>query len=339
MKLSTKILAFLVLASIIIPFISDFIFSILTPDTYLDNAETIEELGLFIVLFLGTLLFLTILSFYIILNRTVIRRIKKLNKVTIDVMNGNYTYLENIKSKDELGSLGRNFNKMIEALEKNEYQNKSFMRNYSHELKTPLSSIKGYADLIVKDKNNTAKSLEYAEIISTQSTRLAKLSQNLLKISQIDNKVIIPLNDHLDLSEMIREVVVFTQVKWEAKNLDFELNLEKVDIFSSRELLYQVLINLISNAIKFSPSSSKISINLSKVDGNIKLEVLNKGSICEENLNKVFDLFFTTNKHQERLNNGVGLTLTKKIVEKLNGNIEVSSINDLVTFSVYLSSK
>ena len=155
MKLTTKILFFLTLAAIIIPFVYDTIFSLLIPASVIDDAETLEDIAIYIWLFVGSMLILTIISFYIILNRIVIKRVKKLNLATIDVMNGKYTYLTKIRSKDEIGSLSRNFNKMIAALENNEYQNKTFMRDYSHELKTPLSSIKGYADLIQKD--NTKK--------------------------------------------------------------------------------------------------------------------------------------------------------------------------------------
>ncbi|PAT01148.1 hypothetical protein CI105_08440 [Candidatus Izimaplasma bacterium ZiA1] len=339
MKLTTKILFFLTLAAIIIPFVYDTIFSLIIPASVIDDAETLEDIAIYIWLFVGSMLILTIISFYIILNRIVIKRVKKLNLATIDVMNGKYTYLTKIRSKDEIGSLSRNFNKMIAALENNEYQNKTFMRDYSHELKTPLSSIKGYADLIQKDSTKKDKVKEYALIISEQSNRLAKLSQNLLKISQIDNKVIIPLVDNTDLSEVIREVVLFTQLKWEAKNIEFNLELEKINIFSSKELLYQILINLISNAIKFSKESSIIGITLSNTLTGPKITVSNEGEIKEEHINHVFDLFFTTNKHQERLNNGVGLTLTKKIIEKLNGTIDVVSENNLVTFSVILPKK
>jgi signal transduction histidine kinase len=223
---------------------------------------------------------------------------------------------------------------MIKELKSNEYQNKEFVRNFSHELKTPLSAIKGYSDLIINADISKDEQLEYASIISNEADRLTELSKNMLLISLVDTNVIVPKLDEFNVSEQIRNVIQLTQLSWEEREIEFDIVLPDKIIISNKELLYQVWVNLLGNAIKFSPLKSEIKINLEIKEEELVFSISNKGTIEQEDLDKVFNLFFVIEKSRADNSSGVGLALTKKIVNKLNGSIKAESHNNVVTFVV-----
>jgi signal transduction histidine kinase len=289
------------------------------------------------VLLLGGFITVTIsLSlFSFILNRIVIRRVKELDLATKKVMTGNYSITIKDHHPDEIGNLINNFNKMTEALNQNEYINKEFARNFSHEMKTPLSAIKGYADLIRTNNLTEEEKEKYINIIIEESTRLSTLSKNMLMISQLDNQIIIQKEDEFNVAELLRNVIQLQQIDWEEKQLELDLDLEDFKIISNKELIYQVFENLISNAIKYSEQGNTISIVLTNKEGFF-FSVSNKGNLTEEEISNIFQLFYVKDNSRTSKSSGVGLTLTKKIIEKLGGTISVTSGNQRITFEVRL---
>ncbi len=280
--------------------------------------------------------FMMIVVFNFIMNRIIYKRINKLNYATKEVMNGNYDIKIDEDSNDEITEVIRNFNIMIKELKANEYQNKEFIRNISHELKTPLSAIKGYSDLILEANISKEEQVEYATIISNESSRLTELSKNMLLISMIDSKMILPVTDKFNVSEQIRNIIQFTQLSWEEKNLEFDLELHDEVVYSNKELLYQVWLNLISNSIKFSPENSTIKLDLSINDNRMSLVINNDGTIMSEDIDRIFDLFYIPEESRSSNSSGVGLALVKNIVGKLNGDIKVESSKGNTTFIVNL---
>ena len=225
---------------------------------------------------------------------------------------------------------------MIKELKSNEYQNKDFIRNFSHELKTPLSAIKGYSDLILEADLTKEEQAEYATIISNEASRLTELSKNMLMISMIDSTVILPENDKFNVAEQIRNIIQLTQLSWEEKDLTFDLELPDKTIVSNKELLYQVWLNLLSNSIKFSPRNSTIKIDLEINNDKLIFKISNHGKIDTKDIDKVFDLFYVPEKSRSTNSSGVGLALVKNIIGKFKGNIVVVSTKDITTFTVNL---
>lgn len=289
-------------------------------------------------MFIGSL-FIMIMIFNFIMNKIIYKRINKLNNATKEVIKGNYDIEINEVSNDEITEVTRNFNIMIKELKSNEYQNKEFIRNISHELKTPLSAIKGYSDLILEAGLSREEQIEYATIISNEAKRLTELSKNMLLISLVDSKIILPTNDSFNLSEQIRNIIQFTQISWEEKGLTFDLELNDELIFSNKELLYQVCLNLISNSIKFSPDNTVIKLELVNNEGEMTFKIRNQGMIDPDDIDKVFDLFYIPQKSRNSNSSGVGLTLVKKILGKLHGDIKVESSNNQTIFTVKLPEK
>ena len=290
------------------------------------------------ILFLGiTSLTLSVLLFSFAISFFIVRRVKSIDKAILKVINGNYDFTLDTKGHDEIANLSKNFNVMINELKSNEYLNKEFVRNFSHEFKTPLSVIKGYAELIDSNGLTKEERKRYLAIIVSESERLSNLANNMLQISLIDSTSIITKEDEYNLSEQIRNIIKMTQMKWEKKKLTFDLNMDEIEIRSNKELTYQIILNLLSNAIKFSYESEKIKITLKETNELIKLSITNKGQpIPDEDFEKVFQLFYIVDKSKNGNSTGIGLTLTKKIVNKLKGEISFKSMNGLTTFNVEL---
>ncbi len=280
--------------------------------------------------------FISILLFSFFMNKVILKRIKDLNNATRQVIDGNYDFTLEMNQKDEISELTNNFNRMVKELQSNEYLNKEFIRNVSHELKTPLSAINGYAELINSSELSVKEIKEYSAIIASESKRLSLLAKDILQISLIESQSILHHNEEFKISEQIRNVLQLMQLEWEKKDIVFDLALEKAFSTSNKELTYQIWTNLISNAIKFSKKGSHINIKLENKNNKIVFTISNPGIISIQDQEKVFDLFYVTNKTQSRGSNGVGLALTSKIVDKLNGTISISCEDNNISFIVTL---
>jgi signal transduction histidine kinase len=206
-------------------------------------------------------------------------------------------------------------------LRANEYLSKNFVRSFSHELKTPLSSIKGYSELIA-DGNLTKEEIrEYTDIIIGQIDRLTALSKSMLRLSLLDSSEIISKDETFRVDEQVRNVLLLTQLEWEEKNITFDLSLDEVSVIGNKQLTQQIWQNLISNAIKFSYDGGDIRIVLKK-DEKLYFEIQDFGQgISDEDQNNIFNQFFTADKSRNKSGSGLGLSIVQKIIEKLGGEI------------------
>ncbi len=300
----------------------------------LSDAEILEYGRISLIIYGVILLILFVSMTMFLFDRYIIKRLKYLELQTKKVIQGDFEDHIEMNQKDEIGSLARTYKIMLSELRKNEYLNRSFIRNYSHEIKTPLSSINGYASLISETKD-LEKIYNYSNIIMLESNRLALMSVDLLSISELDTKEIIIQNDEVDISELLRNIILSTEPLWSSKSLEFDLEIEEIMYKTNKALLYSVFSNMISNAVKYAPSKTKISISLTKKDA-IELKVVNIGSISEENLSKIYDLFYTTNINESTRSSGVGLALVNKIVKKINASISCESKDNKVLFTLRL---
>lgn len=214
---------------------------------------------------------------------------------------------------------------MVKKLSINEYLHKDFVSNVSHEFKTPITSLIGYAKLLKKTDITDNQRKEYTDIIISESERLSNLSSNLLKLSELGNKGIGLKKEEIQLDEQIRDAILLLQNLWEKKNLELDLNLECLDFVGDKELMYQVWINLISNAIKYSNENGKLTINLNKSD-MITVEIIDEGvGMTKDEEEKIFLRFYKADKSRNTTGTGLGLTIVKEIVELHGGTISVQS--------------
>lgn len=300
------------------------------------EGERPEDVRPIAILIGGTItISISIGLFSVLMNKLIVKRVKNLDSAIKKVIEGNYNITLNDQYKDEIGDLVNNVNLMAQSLNQNEYMNKSFARNFSHEMKTPLSVIQGYADLLSDQNLKEEERLEYSQIISKETKRLATLSKNMLLISQLDHQVVVPKQDTFNIAELLRNVIQTQQMMWEHKKITLNIEIEDVMITSNKELMYQIFENLINNAIKFTEPNHTITMRLKKEE-SIYFSISNPGHLTEAEQKNIFQLFYIKDDQRSSQSSGVGLTLTKKMVEKLEGKINVTSNTNHVTFDVII---
>lgn len=256
----------------------------------------------------------------------VVRPIKKLTKATKEVAKGNFDVEIKTKSMDEVGQLTLNFNKMARELKNIEYLRKDFISSVSHEFKTPITSIQGFAKLIRDRSLPREQMADYTSVIISETERLSNLSSNLLRLSSLENQDIYQRDSYFLMDEQIRKAVMLLENKWTEKNVIIVPELEQIKYYGNEELLQQVWINLLNNAIKFSHAGGKIDIRLHRTENSIIAEFVDDGiGIRAEDRAFIFEKFFKGEKSRNTEGNGLGLSIVKKIVEIHDGKIYFTS--------------
>ena len=229
------------------------------------------------------------------------------------------------------------FNKMAEQLENTEMLRGDFINNFSHEFKTPIVSIAGFAKLLRRGGLSPEQQQEYLAIIEEESLRLSYMATNVLNLTKIENQTILSDVSRFNLSEQIRSCILLLENKWEKKNLDFSLGLQEHFIRANEELLKQVWINLLDTAVKFSPEGELIEVAILETEQNYCVTVRNCGAtIPPEQQEKIFNKFYQCDESHAAEGNGVGLAIVKRVVELHRGTVKVNSRNNVTIFTVEL---
>jgi len=267
-----------------------------------------------------------------------LKPILKLTAATQKVANGDFSVSVDIKKNDEIGILIKNFNRMAKELGNMEYLQKDFMRNVSHEFKTPIASIQGFAKLLQNESLSREDQLEFSGIILEETERLSKLSSNILRLSKLEHQNELTSKKEFLLDEQIRSAIVLLEPKWSQKSLDLIVEMEKTGYFGDEELLQQVWVNLIENAIKFSHQGGSISISLAHMENHVEVEIADNGmGMDEETKQRIFERFYQGNASHSMEGSGLGLSIVKRILDLSNGEIQVkSSLNQGTVFLVKL---
>lgn len=271
-----------------------------------------------------------------------IRPIIELKDATKEIANGNYNIrITEYSRMEELREMAQNFNRMAMELGNTEILRKDFVENVSHEFKTPIATIEGYATILQKDGLSEEKRKEYLDKIVKSAVRLSSLSGNILLLSQIENQEIGIVKERYDLDEQIRESILFLEKDWEEKHLELEIDLEEIQYHGNKELMGHVWQNLISNAIKFSDVEGVIKIELKRKGTDILFTIVDYGiGMSEEVQKRIFERFYQGDRSRSTKGNGLGLALVKRIIYLHYGEIRVTSEDKKgSTFEVVLKSK
>ena len=237
-------------------------------------------------------------------------------------------------------ALSESFNILAEELDNTEMLRSDFINNFSHEFKTPIISIAGFAKLLKRGNLKEEQKQEYLEIIEEESLRLSYMATNVLTLTKVENQTILTDISTYNLSEQIRSCVLLLENRWLKKQIEFSLEFDECDIHANEELLKQVWINLIDNAIKYSQEYGMIVIKIKETENAYKVSVANAGpEIPEESKDKIFNKFYQVDESHASEGNGVGLAIVKKIVELHKGNVTVESENGITTFEIELNRK
>lgn len=241
------------------------------------------------------------------------------------------------QSHPAMAEIINSFNLMAAQLEGTELLRSDFINDFSHEFKTPIVSIAGFARLLKEGGLTQAQQKEYIDIIEEESLRLASMATNILELTRVESQSILTDISTYNLSEQIRGCVLLLENKWESKEQEMDLQFEEYDIAASEELLKQVWINLLDNAIKFCPEKGRITIAIREENDCFLTGITNTGSdISPEDQEKIFNKFYQADKSHATTGNGIGLAIVKRIVSLHQGTISVHSGPEGVTFSVWL---
>ncbi|MGN5648725.1 envelope stress sensor histidine kinase HitS [Bacillus sp. Brlt_9] len=232
------------------------------------------------------------------------------------------------KYDGEIGVLVKSINDMTDELNAMEKMRQEFVSNVSHEIQSPLTSIKGFARALQDDNLSEEKRKHYLTIIETETTRLSKLSQNLLKLTLLESEEYTPERVTYRLDQQLKQIVLNSEPLWAEKEIELDLDLEKVHITADQESMSQVWINLIHNSIKFTPSSGTITIQLQEYEKVVEVSIRDSGiGISEEQKQHIFERFYKADSSRNRAygGSGLGLAIVKKVLDLHQGEIKVES--------------
>lgn len=285
----------------------------------LDGLRTSAGIG--IVITIGVAFILTWLAVTL-----VTRRIRSISEAAIEVTNGNYDVSIKEGGNDEVALLVENFNHMTEALRRNDHLAKDLVASISHELKTPIASIQGFSRLL-QTVENSDKRQQYLTIMEQESTRLSRLTSNLVRLSRLDHQTIIERKRYR-LDEQLRTCLLLLERQWTEKSLRLELDLPEVSVEWEEELMQHVWLNLLENAIRFSPESGVLEVTLSE-GKNIRVTIRDEGpGIAEQDLPYVFDRFYQGEQSRANEGHGLGLSIVKRIIDLHDGELTIRNHPD-----------
>lgn len=277
------------------------------------------------VLTLVSLAVSTILSF--LGSRFTLKPVQRIINGINQLAQGNFDVrLEEQHHNPQLTEMITSFNALATELSHTELLRNDFINNFSHEFKTPIVSIKGFAEMMRDADLPKAKQDEYLAIIIDETSRLSRLSTSILNLSKVENQTIVPNQSPVNIGEQIRNNIILLQREWEDKDLTLSLSLEDVTLVANGEMLSQVWFNLIDNAVKFSPVGGDLIIHLETAGEEAVFTIVNGGpAIPAEQLPYIFNKFYQGDTSHQAAGNGIGLPLVKRIVALHQGSVSCHS--------------
>ena len=250
---------------------------------------------------------------------------------------GDYSTRIKLGQYTGMSVLATKFNTLAEELENTEMLRSDFINEFSHEMNTPLLSINGLIKLMKSENLSPEKRNQYLEIMEEEATRLTQMTSNSLYLSKIESQGILTNKKEFNLSEQIRNSLLLLERKWTEKSLVPILDFDEHTICANEDMLKQVWVNLIDNAIKFSTEGKELIISVTEDTTDIRIDVENYGiEIPESEYSAIFNKFYQCEKSRSTNGNGIGLSIVKQIVNLHSGKISVKSEDGKTTFSVTL---
>ncbi len=301
------------------------------------------------VFIISVLLFITLMiTFFMILTRNSIKYLDEINHNLHKIASGNLEINIPVRRNDDLGELAKTVNSMSEQLKRLIEEERNWERaknqlitNVSHDIRTPLTSVRGYMELIINHQYKDEACLkQYTQIVYNKCKDLQMLVDDLFEYAKLNNSEMKIKKNKVNLGELIEQVVIGFIPTLEESQMAYRLKFtdEKVDIMVDPILIARLLNNLIINAIKYGKEGKYLDIELHKQDGEAIIRVINFGDpIKQEDIPYIFDNFYRSDQSiTQKSGSGLGLTIAKNIVEKHNGSIEVESRESRTIFEVRL---
>lgn len=278
-----------------------------------------------LVLLFGSLLIGCSIALFV--GKLIIRPMQNIGNAFDELSKGNFTVRVPTNEKiDEIREMAIRFNSMTYDLSHIEMFRNDFVVNVSHEFKTPIAAIEGYATLLQNHRITPEKCDHYIEKILDNSYRLSNLCSNILMLSKLENQEMVMNKKEYRLDEQIRKAILMLESKWTEKNIEFDIDLPRQMYYGNEALLEQVWSNIIDNAIKHSYHNGIIHVGIEQSETRIYVIIFDQGEGMSEEVQKhIFEKFYQGDSSRKAEGNGLGLALVKRIIDLCNGSITVNS--------------
>ncbi len=268
------------------------------------------------------------------------RIINQLNRLAKGDFQARLHFGKPITNHPAFKEIENSFNRAAEELGHTEMLRNDFINNFSHEFKTPIVSIAGFANLLRFGDLSQEETQEYLQVIEEESLRLSYMATNVLNLTKVENQKILTDVARYNLSEQLRSAVLLLADKWQQKDLKMDIDFGEHFIVANEELLKQVWINLLDNAVKFSPSEGTVCIKITEDVDKIYVAISNQGKeIPQDSLTRIFNKFYQADESHSSEGNGIGLAIVKKVTELHNAQVLVISEQGTTTFTVAIPRK
>lgn len=286
--------------------------------TYLGAA--LESMGTLV------LMILVLVSTNTYIYRKRLQEIKTLSDAISQVSRGDFSYRIQIRPHEPMAELYEDFNKMTAELSSVQILRNDFINSYSHEFKTPIASIGGFAELLLEKNLSEADQRQYLEIIRDEADRLATLARNTILLSKLSSQQIVTDTEQFNLGEQLRQCAIICSRSWLDKHQEFSSELPDVMYTGNRELMQHMWLNLLGNAIKYTPEGGEISVFLRESAGAIDVTIADTGEgMSEETMQHLFTPYYQGDSSRATQGLGLGLAIAKRIAELCGGDIHVES--------------
>lgn len=261
------------------------------------------------------------------MTKMLIDPIAKLRSAMREVADGDFKVEAKCESRiQDVQDIYDSFNSMVRELSTTETLQTDFISDVSHEFKTPINAIEGYASLL-EGEPSPEEQRAYVEKILFNTRRLSALTGNILLLSKLSNQSILPQKTQFRLDEQIRQAIVALEQKWSEKELGFEVELAETPFFGYESFLPHVWTNLIGNAVKFSPKGGEIRIKMMRTEGAVVFTIEDDGpGIVPGDEEHIFTKFYQSESSHGMEGNGLGLALVRQIVEMSGGSVDVQNL-------------
>lgn len=265
-----------------------------------------------------------------VLSRNLTSEIKNINDSAKKISKGNFNKRLSVNRKDELGELALSFNEMAYELNKLEEMRRKFISDISHDLRTPLTTINGFVKAILDGTIEKEKQKKYLEIVSEESERLTKLTNDILDLSRIQSREVPLEKTDFDINELLINEIDKFEEKILNKGINIKINLSKENSIVNGDIgqITRVIYNLLDNGIKFCNENGLIKIETLAKNDKIYVSIMNTGSeINSEDISRIWDRFhkIDISRGKDKTGSGLGLSIVKEIIKSHDEKIEVFS--------------
>ena len=260
-------------------------------------------------------------------SRTIVRPLLAMNEAAKVIAGGDFEKRIEVKTRDEVGQLGESFNNMAESLQQQERLRREFLTNVSHDLRTPLTSMRGFLEAMLDGTAPSDKTQRYLSIVLEETERLSEMANDILDLNLLQSENLSLSRSEFDINDLIRKTASAFETRIAERDMTFDMNLHSIgSTHADYEKIQRVIYNLVDNALKFTPSGGRILIETRTEGKKVFVKIEDTGcGISPEQQRLVFDRFYKADKSRSESGSGLGLSIVQAFIKAHGEDISLSS--------------